>query len=87
MAKILKSTSLFFQEGTSDKEYHAGIAESNGGFEVVFKYGRRGGPLTSGTKTSGPVSIAEAEKVYGKLVGEKTKKGYEPGTAADVFRE
>jgi predicted DNA-binding WGR domain protein len=74
----IKSADLFFQEGSSDKEYHLQIIElKEGGYVVNFQYGRRGGPLQSGTKTPEPVSLPEAEKIYEKLKNEKTNKGYE----------
>ena len=70
--------SLCFAEGSSDKEYHAEIIEVTGGNVVNFRYGRRGGVLTAGTKTSSPVDFTEAKKIYDKLIKEKTAKGYTP---------
>lgn len=81
----VKSTSLYFREGSSDKVYHARIEEVGGGFEVHFSYGRRGGPLTHGSKTSSPVDLAQATKIYDKLVKEKVAKGYTPDTSGAVF--
>ncbi|WP_243146861.1 HEAT repeat domain-containing protein [Scytonema sp. UIC 10036] len=73
----MKRTTLHCQEGTSDKVYEVDLCQINEGRYVVnFRYGRRGTNLKEGTKTTQPVSIAEAEKVFDKLVGEKTKKGY-----------
>ena len=72
---------LFCTEGGSDKEYRAQIETAEGdGFVVNFQYGRRGQALKSGTKTSKPVPLPEAQKVYSKLVAEKLAKGY---TASD----
>jgi bifunctional non-homologous end joining protein LigD len=70
------TTSLYFREGPSDKEYHAAIEPHDGGFIVNFTYGRRGSTLTAGTKTQAPVSLAEATKVFDKLVASKIAKGY-----------
>lgn len=74
-----KSISLYFKNGSSDKEYHARIEEADGGFVVNFAYGRRGSTLTTGTKTQAPVDYAKAVVVFDKLVKEKTSKGYTPG--------
>ncbi len=45
----IQSTSLYFREGPSDKEYHAAIEPKNDGFIVTFAYGRRGNTLNVGT--------------------------------------
>ena len=47
------------------------------GYVVNFAYGRRGGKLTTGTKTKVPVSLAEAQAIFNKIVGEKRDKGYQ----------
>jgi bifunctional non-homologous end joining protein LigD len=81
----LHKISLYYSEGSSNKEYHAEIIEATNGSNVVnFRYGRRGGALTSGTKTASPVDFEEAKKIYDKLVKEKTAKGYttdQPGSS------
>lgn len=74
---IVNKADLYFCEGSSDKVYHAFIAENNGGYVVGFSYGRRGARLTEGYKTDSPVSLPEATKIFEKLVLSKTKKGYE----------
>jgi bifunctional non-homologous end joining protein LigD len=74
--ETVKSISLFFKEGNSDKEYFVQIVKSDDKFSVEFQYGRVGNSLTEGTKTPTPVSEAEANKIFDKLVKEKTKKGY-----------
>ena len=78
--------SLYYSEGSSDKEYHAEIAEVPGGNVVNFRYGRRGGSLTVGTKTSAPVDFAEARKIYDRLVKEKTSKGYTPDVSGTAYQ-
>lgn len=73
----IKSIELFFQEGTSDKLYHARIVETSPGkHDVEVEWGRRGGALNKGKKAVG-VSLEAAEKTYAKLVREKTGKGYQ----------
>jgi bifunctional non-homologous end joining protein LigD len=75
--KIITQADLYFCEGSSDKEYHAYIAEQGGGYIVGFLYGRRGAKLTEGLKTESPVTLDMARQVFEKLVSSKTKKGYE----------
>ncbi len=72
--------SLYFREGSSDKVYHAQIV-SNGDdlYAVSFQYGRRGSTLQTGNKTAVPVTLAEARKIFDKLVAEKKAKGYTEG--------
>lgn len=84
--KALAKTSLYYAEGSSDKEYHAEIAEVDGGNVVNYRYGRRGAALTVGTKTSVPVDFAEAKRIYDKLVKEKTSKGYTPDVSGAPYQ-
>ena len=74
--KLVRQTKLHFKEGNSDKVYEVDLCEIGGNFVVNFRYGRKGAELKEGSKTTAPVSQAEAEKVFQKLVDEKTKKGY-----------
>jgi bifunctional non-homologous end joining protein LigD len=74
----IQSASLYFREGNSDKEYRAAIEPKGNGFVVNFAYGRRGGTLNTGTKTTVPVSLDEATKVFTKLIASKVTKGYRP---------
>jgi len=80
--KTVESVSLSFREGNSDKVYHVQLVRVDGGFEVLFQYGRRGSALTSGKKTAEPVSEETARKVFAKLVSEKVRKGYQPMESA-----
>lgn len=81
-----KSISLFFQEGSSDKQYDVSLEKKDSGFVVNFKYGRRGNVNNSGSKTQGPVSYDLALKTYDKLVNEKMAKGYQPDKSNKSFR-
>jgi bifunctional non-homologous end joining protein LigD len=72
----LAGISLEYREGTSDKVYQASIESSGSGYVVNFAYGRRGSALNTGTKTQAPVSYAEAQSVYDKLIRSKIAKGY-----------
>lgn len=88
-AVAVKSISLYFSEGNSDKEYHAQIKQDNtisgDNYTVDFQYGRRGGTLQTGTKTTNPVSLSKAESIYDKLVKEKVGKGYSPEVSGVAF--
>ena len=74
--KQIQSVRLTFTAGTSDKEYRIHLIEDKGSFTVNFEYGRRNGTLKSGTKTNFPVSQEEAEKIFNKILKEKTSEGY-----------
>ncbi len=82
----IAQTSLYYAEGSSNKEYHAEIIQVAGGNVVNFRYGRRGGALTTGTKTSSPVDFTEAKRIYEKLVKEKTAKGYTPDVSGTAYQ-
>ena len=72
--------SLYFREGSSDKVYHAQIApDGNDLYSVNFQYRRRGSTLQTGTKTTAPVALVQAQKIFDKLVAEKRAKGYTDG--------
>jgi bifunctional non-homologous end joining protein LigD len=78
----IQSASLHYSEGNSDKEYHAAIEPNGEGYIVTFAYGRRGNTLTTGTKTTYPVSLHQATKVFDKLVASKLAKGYRYSAAS-----
>ena len=84
--KAIAQTSLYYLEGSSNKEYHAEIVSIAEGNVVNFRYGRRGGALTTGTKTAKPVDFALAKKIYDKLVKEKTSKGYTPDISGTSYQ-
>jgi len=83
----MKNVSLYFKEGTSDKEYHLQLEKVKGGFVVNFQYGRRGSSLKSDTKTDTPVSEAEADKIYEAKLREQLRKGYSEGEKKKDFSE
>lgn len=70
---------LYYRQGGSDKIYCAEIVLDDGGYLVNYAYGRRGNTLKSGTKTSEPVPIGQAQKIFEKLLKAKKKKGYTVG--------
>ncbi len=83
---LIARASLYFSEGRSDKEYHAEIVEVAGGHFVNFRYGRRGGTLTVGTKTATPVDGIQAKAIFAKLLKEKLAKGYTPDSSGAAYQ-
>ncbi len=76
--KLVKQANLAFRRGRSDKVYEVDLCEVGPNQYVVnFRYGRRGTALKDGSKTVVAVPLAEAEKVYDKLVSSKVTKGYQ----------
>jgi predicted DNA-binding WGR domain protein len=75
--ELVKRAALHYQAGTSDKIYEVDLCQiAVDSYVVNFRYGRRGNNLKQGTKTEKPVSLAQAETIFSKLVGSKIKKGY-----------
>lgn len=72
----LKKTSLYYREGSSDKEYHVSVEPRGNLWVVSIQYGRRGSKLQTGTKTNSPVSETVALEIFEKLKKEKQSKGY-----------
>jgi len=81
----MKSTTLYFNRGSSDKVYRAEILELTCGYVVNIAYGRRGHTLYTGTKTPTPVTLEEAQSIYTKVLREKTAKGYHPGEEGTAY--
>lgn len=76
--KLIKRTDLYFQDDRSDKVYEVDLCKVGENlYSVNFRYGRRDANLKEGTKTDTAVALAQAEKVFDKLVAEKVKKGYQ----------
>ncbi len=75
--RLVSKSTLYFQEGNSDKVYEVELCELGPDqFVVNFRYGRRGALLKEGTKTEEPVSESKAQGIFDKLVASKEKKGY-----------
>lgn len=85
--KLVRQIKLHFREGHSDKVYEVDLCAVGERFTVNFRYGKRGTDLKEGSKTSAPVSREEAEKVFNKLVDEKTRKGYHAVGTQDAEAE
>ena len=69
--KPMKTTTLYYAEGNSDKQYTATVD----GETVTFSWGRRGSRLQTDSKTLTP---AAAGKLYTSKLNEKLVKGYPP---------
>ncbi|MGD2183061.1 HEAT repeat domain-containing protein [Lusitaniella coriacea] len=76
--ELIKRTTLHFQDSKSDKIYEVDLCRvGEDRYLVNFRHGRRGTNLKEGTKTTQAVSLVKAEKIFNKLVADKTKKGYQ----------
>lgn len=78
--------SLYFCEGSSDKEYHIQLEEAAGGWVINFQYGKRGSTLKSDTKTAVAVDYDTAKKAYDKLVKRQMGNGYSTGEEGQAYQ-
>lgn len=75
--KLVRHIALEYRQGTSDKVYEIDLLEVEPDrFVVNFRYGRRGANLREGSKTVLPVPREQADRLFDRLVTEKTRKGY-----------
>lgn len=75
--KTIKKTLLHFHQGTSNKVYKVYLIEVTAhNYLVNFTYGRYGAILREGTKTTTPVNLEKAQKLYDSLVVSKINKDY-----------
>jgi len=79
-------TTLYFNQGGSDKVYQAAIEEVEGGFMVNFAYGRRGSTFRKGSKTTLPVDKDKAIKLFNGLIKTKKSKGYSEGVDGTPYQ-
>ncbi|TQV88020.1 WGR domain-containing protein [Aliikangiella coralliicola] len=90
--KLIRQARLRFTEGKSDKVYEVDLCETRASgderYVVNFRYGRFGSNLREGSKTTDPVSLDKAQKIYDSLVVSKTNKGYrEAGAPVESAEE
>jgi len=85
MEQAERSSFLYFTGQGSDKVYQVHLRQKDGGWVVDYGNGRRGGTLSTGTKTSSPVAYEAALKIYDKVVKEKTSKGYTPDQSGALY--
>jgi bifunctional non-homologous end joining protein LigD len=81
-----KTITLYYTDERSDKVYQASIDPDGDGYRVNFAYGKRNSTMTTGTKTTSPVTLEAAEKIFTKLVNEKQAKGYTEGVAGTPYQ-
>lgn len=80
--ELIKRTTLLYQAGSSDKVYEVDLCKiGENRYLVNFRYGRRGTTLKEGTKTVQAVPLAEAQRVFDKLVDSQIQKGYRDVTS------
>lgn len=79
MRNIIRKSSWTYQDDRSNKEYHFQLIETEKGHIVEFQFGGIGKTLQTGTKTTSPVSLEEATKVFDAMTKERLKKRYEGG--------
>ena len=61
-----------------DKVYYVDLSESEEGWEVRARYGKRGSYYYPEVKkTPRPCSYGKAEEIYEELIRSKLRKGYE----------
>ena len=82
----VKTITLYYTDERSDKVYQASIDPDGDRYRVNFAYGKRNATLTTGTKTTSPVELPAAEKIFAKLVNEKQAKGYTVGVAGTPYQ-
>jgi bifunctional non-homologous end joining protein LigD len=83
---IEESCSLYYKDGASDKVYHCQLEHKGKGYVVNFQYGRRGNSLQTGSKTTSPVTLDKAKKIFDKLVADKKSKGYSEGAEGTPYQ-
>jgi bifunctional non-homologous end joining protein LigD len=84
--QITRRITLYYREGSSDKEYQASIEPREDKFVVNFAYGRRGTTLQTGTKTQTPLDFETATRIFNRLVSEKRAKGYTEGPEGTPYQ-
>ena len=84
MAKIVERVRLNYREGTSDKVYVIELTEvSPGKYSVTGYNGRRGAQLVAQPKTSAPVSLTEARRIFNGLERAKLNHPKTPYKVSD----
>src|SRR5208337_3962964 len=82
----LDATSLYYKEGTHDKEYHLSIlGDEEKGFQVQYRFGKRGAKLAVKFKNPVPVDFAAANVFYDGTPTEKLKGGYTYGQSGTPY--
>jgi bifunctional non-homologous end joining protein LigD len=80
-----ESSSYYYKDAKSDKEYHIQLMAQGDGFVVNYQFGKRHSTLTDATKTKAPVDYAKAKKTYDSMVKERFAKGYTLGEGGAAY--
>lgn len=76
-ATKLPSVSLYYKEGTSDKEYHISIlGDDQKGYQVEYRYGKRGQTLKAAFKNKAPITLDAAKALYDSMEAKQRREGY-----------
>ncbi len=73
---VCERAHLWCNKGTSDKVYDIVVVAGGGRYEVIARWGRRGGVAHEQTKWTG-VAKDTAVGVFERLVASKKRRGYE----------
>ena len=88
MANNEETITLYFKQGSSDKEYTVTLRlHEDDWWDVVYAYGRRGGPQKTALKTKTALPYEKAKVVYDKLIHAKKLKGYTAGADAAAYAD
>lgn len=79
--------SLFYQQGSSDKEYRMHLVPQDGGWVVNYEFGRRGSALRPGTKTATPLEYEAARALYDKVLKGQLREGYTPTEGGEAYQD
>lgn len=81
----MKSVTLYFTQGSSDKAYQVNLTETEGGYNVSCANAKRGQALNHKVKNKEPLTIEKAEKVFESTIKSKAKKGYTTDLSGTPF--
>lgn len=73
----LPSISLYYKDEKSNKEYHLSVlGDDNKGYQVQYRFGRRGSKLQCKFKNQVPLHFEQAMVIFGNELQQKLKEGY-----------
>jgi bifunctional non-homologous end joining protein LigD len=82
----LPSISLYYKEGTSDKEYHLTvIGDEKSGYKVEYRFGKRGSKLRTAFKNKAPVDLNTATEIYNSNLNSQLREGYTTGVSGTPY--
>ncbi len=82
----LDSISLYYKEGTHDKEYHLQIfGDEEHGFQLQYRYGKRGAKLTAKFKNPVPTDYQTVKALFDKEKNKQLKEGYTYGESGTPY--